>query len=52
MVDKKKRQPIALNDEDLEKILDTTWENQASRRECEQKHVPDYILRQKKKKNL
>lgn len=34
-------------DDEVEKQLDSTWENWESRRRCEQTHVPEY----KKKKN-
>ena len=29
-------------DNDIEKILDSTWDNWESRRKCEQTHVPEY----------
>jgi len=30
---------------DIEKILDSMWDNWSSRRKCEKTHVPDYIKR-------
>ena len=38
-------------DEEVENILDMTWDNWSSRRQCEQTHTPEYIKREKKKKN-
>ena len=35
-------------EDDIEKMLETTWNNLESRRSCEQKHVPEYIKRIKK----
>ena len=35
-------------DNDVERILEATWKNWASRRACEQTHTPEYIKRQKK----
>ena len=46
--DKKKEKP-KLDDDDVEKIFESTWENWESRRKCEQTHVPDYIKRKNKK---
>ena len=34
-------------EEDIEKILDSTWNNWSSRRKCERTHVPDYIKKKK-----
>ena len=31
--------------DDIEKILDSMWDNWSSRRKCEKTHVPDYIKR-------
>jgi len=31
-----------ISDDDVEKILDSTWDNLESRRNCEKTHVPDY----------
>ncbi|MCJ7647709.1 MAG: hypothetical protein MUP85_03760 [Candidatus Lokiarchaeota archaeon] len=36
-----------LEDEEIEKIFDSTWKNWESRRKCEQTHIPEYL----KKKN-
>ena len=31
-----------LSNDDVEKILDSTWDNWESRRKCEQTHTPEY----------
>lgn len=46
----KKKEPKELTDEEIEQMLDQTWENWSSRRQCESKHVPEYIKRQEKGK--
>ncbi len=48
MTFKKEKQ---LDDEEVEKKLDSIWANWESRRHCEQKHVPNYIKKQENKKN-
>ena len=37
-----------LEDEEVEKIFESTWKNWESRRKCEQTHIPEYV---KKKSN-
>jgi hypothetical protein len=37
-----------LTDEELEKKLDIIWKNWESRRECEKKHLPNFIKNEKK----
>ena len=36
-IDKKKEA------DDIEKILDSTWDNWSSRRKCENTHIPEYL---------
>jgi len=43
----KKKVEQELEDDEVEKIFDSTWKNWESRRRCEQTHTPEYI----KKKN-
>ena len=45
----KKKEKSKLDDDDVEKIFESTWENWESRRKCEQTHIPDYIKRKNKK---
>ena len=33
-------------EEDIEKILDSTWNNWSSRRKCEKTHTPEYIKKE------
>ena len=37
------------NKDDADKLLDVLWNNLESRRDCENKHVPEYLKKQKKK---
>jgi hypothetical protein len=37
-----------LNDEELECKLDVIWKNWESRRQCEKKHIPDYLKKEKR----
>jgi len=43
----KKKEKQGLEDDEVEKIFDSTWKNWESRRRCEQTHTPEYL----KKKN-
>ena len=43
----KKKEEQELEDDEVEKIFDSTWKNWESRRRCEQTHTPEYL----KKKN-
>ena len=36
-------------EEDIERILDSTWNNWSSRRKCESTHVPEYINKKDKR---
>ena len=36
------------DEEDIERILDSTWNNWSSRRKCESTHVPEYIKKKDK----
>ncbi len=45
----KKKEKSKLDDEELEKIFESTWKNWESRRKCEQTHTPEYIKRKNKK---
>lgn len=38
-----------LTEEELERKLDTLWKNWESRRQCEKKHIPNYIKNDKEK---
>ncbi len=40
MNDEKK---VKKEDDEVEKILDSTWDNWSSRRKCESTHVPEYL---------
>lgn len=51
MKNDKKKEKSKLDDEGLEEIFESTWKNWASRRKCEQTHIPEYIKREKKEKN-
>ncbi len=44
---KKKEGKQELEEDELEKIFESTWKNWESRRRCEKTHVPEYL----KKKN-
>ncbi len=48
---KKKKEKQDLDDDEVEKLLDSTWKNWESRRRCEQTHTPEY-LKKKKSENL
>ena len=37
-----------LSDEELERKLDVLWNNWASRRQCEKKHIPNYLKKEKR----
>ncbi|MFX0070442.1 MAG: hypothetical protein ACFFAO_05060 [Candidatus Hermodarchaeota archaeon] len=37
-----------LDEDEVERILEVTWENWASRRRCEKAHQPNYIKNHKK----
>ena len=50
MEGKKRDKNKSLSDEEVEKIFEATWDNWSSRRSCEQKHIPEYIKRQKRNK--
>jgi hypothetical protein len=39
-----------LTEEELERKLDVLWKNWESRRQCEQKHIPNYIKDKKQEK--
>ena len=43
---KKKENEQENEAEDIEKILDSTWDNWSSRRKCEKSHIPEYLKRQ------
>ena len=45
---KKKDKKKELSTDEVERIFNATWDNWSSRRRCEQKHVPEYIKKQKK----
>ncbi len=47
----KKKEKSKLDDDKVEEIFESTWKNWASRRKCEQTHIPEYMKR-KNKKNL
>ena len=51
MEEKKKEIKKNPTDEEAERIFESTWDNWASRRRCEQEHIPEYIKRQKRKDN-
>jgi hypothetical protein len=38
-----------LTEEELERKLDVLWKNWESRRQCEKKHIPNFIKNKKKK---
>ena len=46
---KKSKESEDKQDEEVEKMLDTLWDNLASRRSCEQTHTPDYLKSKSKK---
>ncbi len=50
MSKKKQETKKKLDEDEVEKIFETTWNNWSSRRNCEQTHVPKYIKSQKKEK--
>ena len=37
-----------LTEEELERKLDVLWKNWASRRQCEKKHIPNFVKKDKK----
>jgi hypothetical protein len=37
-----------LTDEELERKLDTLWNNWESRRQCEKRHIPNYLKKEKR----
>jgi len=43
---KKKEKEQKKEEDDIEKILDSIWDNWSSRRKCESAHVPDYIKKE------
>ncbi|NVM19653.1 MAG: hypothetical protein HWN80_18270 [Candidatus Lokiarchaeota archaeon] len=47
---KKKEEKQELEEDELEKIFESTWKNWESRRRCEKTHVPEY-LKKKNKEN-
>jgi len=47
-----KKEKPKLDDEEVEKIFESTWRNWASRRKCEQNHIPEYIKRKNKKNHI
>jgi len=49
MKNDKKKEKSKLDDDELEKIFESTWKNCESRRKCEQTHTPEYIKRKNKK---
>ena len=51
MKNDKEKEKSKLDDEELEKIFESTWKNWESRRKCEQTHIPEYIKKKKKKEN-
>ncbi len=48
MKNDEKKEKSKLDDDEIEEIFESTWKNWASRRKCEQNHIPEYI----KRKNL
>jgi len=52
MKNDKKKEKSKLDDEELEKIFESTWRNWESRRKCEQAHAPEYIKRKNKKNHM
>jgi len=51
MKNDKKKEKSKLDDDEVEKIFESTWKNWESRRKCEQTHTPEYIKRNNKKKH-
>jgi len=49
MSEKREKRKSPAEDPEVEKILDTVWENWSSRRRCEKTHLPDYIKKSEKK---
>ena len=49
--DYRKKEKVNKGDNEVERILEITWKNWASRRACERTHIPEYIKRQKKREN-
>ena len=43
MVKKKVKSKQELSDEEIENIFNATWRNWASRRSCEQTHIPKFV---------
>lgn len=52
MKNDKKKEKSKLDDDELEKIFESTWKNWESRRNCEQTHTPEYIKRKNKKNHI
>lgn len=40
---KRKEKEQKKEEDDIEKILDSTWNNWSSRRKCESSHVPKHV---------
>ena len=45
----KKKKNKNNTDNEVERIFEVTWNNWASRRACEQTHLPEYIKKQVKR---
>jgi len=45
-----KKEKSKLDNDEVEKIFESTWKNWESRRKCEQTHTPEYIKKEKKRK--
>ena len=52
MKNEKKKEKSKLADDEVEKILESTWKNWASRRKFEETHIPEYIKRKNKKNHI
>ena len=52
MKNDKKKEKSKLDDDKVEEIFEATWKNWASRRKCEQTHIPEYIERKNKKNHI
>jgi hypothetical protein len=42
----KKKKKELTEEDNIEEILDSTWDNWSSRRKCESTHVPEFIKKQ------
>ena len=51
MSEKKKKHLDKNQDDEVEKQLDTLWNNWASRRRCESTHIPEYVRKNQETKN-